>query len=169
LHYFIGIALPDAIRKELVRTQESLKEKELFLGKCVIQENLHITLLFLGKISHEELTHIKEGLSRFAFRPFTVQLEALGTTSRIVWVTVPSEELRELYHSLIALMPSYAEQREYTGHITIARVKKFLKKEIIPQIEIAPLSWKVTSFGLYVSRTYQEGPEYTLIEEYNFC
>ncbi len=162
--YFIGIALPDSITQELVKLQSSLAD--LYQGNPVAPENLHVTVLFLGSMSEEELTHAQQELRTVIVKPFTLALTNVETTSHIIWVTVPSQELTQLHTAIVTQLPRYQQERDYTGHITIARVKKFIDKQAIKNLEVAPLSWTVNSFGLYSSETYQEGPEYTLIEEY---
>ena len=42
---FIGIDIPNGIKKEIIKQQNSLPE---FFGKKTEPENLHLTLKFLG-------------------------------------------------------------------------------------------------------------------------
>lgn len=168
MRYFIGISLPENVQKELIRIQEKLKQEKHFLGTYVPPENLHITVLFLGTLSKEEIQTIKALLHRVSVAPFTVQLNTLGTTTRVVWVTLTSPGLVTFHESLTSLLPCTKEKRDFTGHITIARVKKFYQNADFEKHSVVPLSWEATSYGLYESITYQEGPRYNLIEKYLF-
>ena len=161
MRYFIGIALPDEISKELTTLQDNMST--LYTGNPVAQENLHVTLLFLGNVLKEELTEIRSTLRSVAHPKFTLQLKNIETTSHVIWVTVPSTNL---YTRIVSHLPQHEQKRDYTGHITLARVKEFSDKTAIKSLELPPISWTVTSFTLYGSQTFHEGPEYTIIEEF---
>ena len=56
---FISIDLPEIIRREIQKIQEQLPD---FKGKLTEQENLHLTLKFLGEISDDEIEEIRKKL-----------------------------------------------------------------------------------------------------------
>ena len=61
---FIGFFLPDEIKKEVLEIQRKIPS---FKGKLVEENNLHLTLKFLGEISEEELNEIKNILKTCGF------------------------------------------------------------------------------------------------------
>ena len=89
---FISIEFPSEIIKEVVRVQELLKNLK-FTGKLTEQENLHLTLKFLGNVEDEKLGLVKERLSNIKFPEIKSSLGEIGTFSyrgmpRIVWIKV---------------------------------------------------------------------------------
>lgn len=174
MRYFIGIELPELITLEFLRIQQLMTEERLFTGTIVKPDNLHITLLFLGSLDENELAKILDILSTVSHPPFFAELERLEVPQwhppRLVWVSLSGDGLANLYSSLLTLLPQYADNRAFTGHCTLARIKntkdKASLKELIESIDVAPLSFEVRSFSLYASRTEQTGVEYTIIKIY---
>lgn len=170
MRYFIGIKLPDKITEELVRVQSLLQKEALFTGKYVEPENLHITLVFLGPKSDDEITFITKELTKVRYPKFKATLQKVEATKHVMWVTLQAPELIGLYDKLVTLI-GHKEDRDYTGHITIARIKKVddrqeLKKSV-SSLTIEPLSWQVDSFSLFHAETRQTGPVYTSIKTIN--
>lgn len=173
MRYFIGIELPELITLELIRLQQVISKPGLFTGTYVKPENLHITLLFLGSLNEKELDTIIDRLSTITHPPLFAELERLEVPAwhppRLVWVSFSGDGLTSLYSSLISLLPNHADRRAFTGHCTLARIKKAEDKaslELINTIDVAPLSWQVRSFSLYASRTEQIGAEYMIVKTY---
>ncbi len=174
MRYFIGIELPPLVSLELLRIQQIISEAQVCTASWVKPDNLHCTLLFLGNLTEQKLTALISPLSTIQYPPFFTELEQLEvprwSSPHLIWVTLSNNGLSDLYATLCKELPNYQETRSFTGHCTIARLKKVPKqgalKELIESIEIAPLSWEVTSFSLYSSRTEQMGAEYTLIKRY---
>ncbi len=174
MRYFIGIEIPDLITLELLRIQQLISQPRLFTGTYVKPDNLHITLLFLGSLDSEELATVSEVLSTIKHPPFFAELERLEVPTwhppRLVWVSFSGDGLASLYSILSSLLPHHADKRAFTGHCTLARIRKIAHKsplkDLIETIKVAPLSWKVQSFSLYASRTEQTGAEYTIVRTY---
>ena len=167
MSYFIGIKLSNTITEELVRVQTELQKEELFTGKYVEPKNLHITLVFLGSKTDDEITFIAKELTNIRYPKFTATLSELEATKHVLWVTLQAPKLAGLYDKLVTLI-GHKEDRDYTGHVTIARIKKVADrqalKEAVSSIIIKPLSWQVDSFSVFHSETHQTRPEYTLIK-----
>ena len=60
---FISIEFPSEAIKEVARVQELIKNIK-FTGKITEQENLHLTLKFLGNVDDDKLNQVKERLSK---------------------------------------------------------------------------------------------------------
>ncbi len=164
MRYFIGIFLPDNLCNTLATLQEQIRPA--FEGNLVAPKNLHVTVVFCGTVTDEDLGKLLSQLDSIKNPPFYLMLADIQAMKHIIWITVPSQELEDLHTRITTLLPDYSQKRAYTGHITLARVKSYHNKKILGSIEIPPLIWKVSSFGLYRSVTYQEGPQYTLIKEF---
>jgi len=164
---FISIELPPDIIKNIVEVQKKLKF--LFTGKFTEQENIHLTLKFLGEIDEPTLEEVKKKLSSIPFKPFQVKLGRLGMfNDRILWIEIlGSEELQKQIDAV--LVPQFPKEVGFTGHITIARMKDINnKRQLKDRMDNNKLDAKfvVESFTLKESRLSPTGPQYSTIEQY---
>jgi len=168
---FISIDLPENIKKEIQRIQDLLPD---FVGKKTEQENLHLTLKFLGEIDNEKVEEIKKRLKLVKIKAFEAEVDNLGVFSekfvRIVWIHLKgAEKLQEEVDK--ALKEIFDKEERFMSHITIARVKSiknkmdFLSK--LKEIKIPKLKFKVDSFQFKKSELFPQGPRYEVIEGYN--
>jgi len=101
--------------------------------KPVERENIHLTLKFLGYVSQPKLEQVKSSLGRLQFRPFTMEIKGAGTFPsatriNVIWVGIGEgwSEVQKIYEQTerIFLELGFArENRNFTPHITVARVK----------------------------------------------
>ncbi len=175
---FIAIDLPREIVREIERIQKELDKKKVFVGKFVELENLHLTLKFLGEIDEEKIEEVKKELKKIKFSSFDLGLGSLGVFSsnfiRIVWVKVLGKgvyELQRLIDSSIEGL-GFEKENRFMGHITLARVKSvkdrklFLKR--LNEISVSKKSFSVDRFYLIKSELKPFGPEYEILEEFEF-
>lgn len=181
---FIAINLPEEIKKEL----SSFTNKWLELPcRWTKKENLHITLMFLGYFSDEELLEILKIVREVASRnpAFSINLKKIiygppkKTPPRMVWAEgEKSEELGKLQNDLensllsaeaLAKADSKPEARPYAPHITLGRIKAWEFRQIEPEErpevnEEINLSFEVNSIEVMESELKRGGPEYTILE-----
>ncbi len=167
---FISIDIPEKIRLEIIKIQSQLPD---FFGKKTEQENLHLTLKFLGEISEEKIEKIKEKLREIEFNKLDCEVNEIGVFSenfiRIVWLHLSNcEDLqKEIDEGLKNL---FDKEKRFMSHLTIARVKniknkkEFLRK--LKNIKIPKIKFRVDKFKLKKSILKSQGPEYETIEEY---
>ncbi len=101
--------------------------------KFVEPNNLHITLRFMGEVPPRNLELAKRALSEIKYQRFRVRLSGLGafpstSSPRVLWVGISegAEQLRELRDMVERAVSRYAthrEEREFSPHLTIGRVK----------------------------------------------
>ena len=101
--------------------------------KPVEPHNLHLTLIFLGEISHNDSDKIKERLTGFQFEPFTVSYSGIGAfpnpaRARVVWIGVDSEGVQKLTTLANDVVSKVSEigfkaDKPFSAHITILRAK----------------------------------------------
>lgn len=158
------------IQREISQTGAKLK--------LVEPENLHFTLKFLGNISSTMVDEIYESMKQIAFNPFELELYGVGcfpSLSRInnIWIGTRKggEEVSRIYNDLEAQIKKLKfkpEQRKYTPHATIARVKNAHNKDRLAKI-ISKYSsleigfMKVDSVRLKSSRLTPKGPVYNIL------
>lgn len=130
---FIAIDLNEEIKKELGFFIEELRPIGPEL-KWIRPENLHITLKFLGEVKEEKIEKIKETLREILkfHRPFTIKIKGTGQfpegkRPRVIWAGVEDSErllsLQKDIESSISRLGFKEEERKFTGHITLARLK----------------------------------------------
>ncbi|MHB1426751.1 MAG: RNA 2',3'-cyclic phosphodiesterase [Gemmataceae bacterium] len=135
LRTFLAIELTKAIRDRCLALQETLARGGAEV-KWVEEENLHLTLLFLGEVEDRGLPALCRAIADCcaAHPPFTLSVESVGCfpnprRPRIVWVGVGAgrAEVCALHDALepplLELGCYRREDRIYTPHITLGRVK----------------------------------------------
>ncbi len=127
---FVGIPLSPELRKRLKREMTSWP-KEAVLQTA--EENLHITLLFLGFIQEGNVPYIcaRAGEACREIRSFELlftsfQLLESDEHPKMIWLSgEPSEELKRLREALEKAFSSFiVEKKVYRPHVTLAKIKK---------------------------------------------
>ena len=176
---FIAINLPENIRKELVNFQAKWPELPI---RWVKPENLHITLIFLGRLNDEEvltLCNITRNVAK-NHNVFLIKLNKIcygppkKLPPRMIWVEgEKSKELLELKNDLennltgkISFSP---ENRSFSPHITLGRIRRWEWRQIEPEDrpkveEDISLSFEVNSIEVMESELKRGGAEYTVLE-----
>lgn len=149
LRCFIAIELPQDIKEGIAGKTKRLRAAEADV-RWVSPENLHLTLKFLGNTPEDLLEDVREKLSAVAGRhpAFSFGLSGAGAfpdtgRPRVVWIGVrDSGELAGLQGDVDAAMAELgfeAEQRAYSPHLTLGRVKsprgRIALKEELSRIE----------------------------------
>ena len=168
---FISINIPEEIRKEIKKIQDSLPE---FFGKKTEVENLHLTLKFLGEIREQVVGEVKEKLREIKIEKFRTEIAEIGVFSegfiRIVWLHMKDcDNLQKQIDN--ALKNLFKSERRFMSHLTIARIKGLKDKkgflQDLKKIKIEKIKFKVDKFYLMKSELTTEGPRYSVLEEYN--
>ena len=174
---FISINLPEDIKKKLAGYKERWLELPIRWTK---QDNIHITLVFLGYIADEELINICKAVKESASNhsSFSINLFKIcyGPTDkkppRMVWaIGEKSEEFASLKDDLDKSL-AISEKRQFSPHVTLGRIRKWEWQKIEPEErseidEEIGLNFSVDSIELMESVLKRGGPEYTILESYN--
>ena len=101
--------------------------------KFVEPNNLHITLRFMGEIPPRNVELARKALSELRYRQFDIRLSGLGafpntSSPRVIWIGIGEgaerlRELRSLVENAVGRYASHHEEREFSPHLTIGRVK----------------------------------------------
>lgn len=154
---FIAINLPEDIKKELSRYQSKWPELPC---RWTEEDNLHVTLEFLGSVSDEELLKVFQDTEALAskYEPFDITLNKIcygppkKMPPRMIWVV--GEKVKEW-----DLLP----------HITLGRIKAWEFRKIEPE-ERPPvdqdinLTFEVNSIEVMESILKRGGPAYTILK-----
>ena len=133
LRCFIAIEIPDAVKRAVAGTMDSLKKSGADV-KWAVYENIHITLQFLGATDDSVIPQLKEALVKILspYPPFYITISQVGSfpggrRPRVLWIGLEeSETLINLQKDIANGMVKFGypkEERGFTPHITIGRVK----------------------------------------------
>jgi len=180
---FIAIALTQEIRDYLAGIQEELKKSRAD-AKWVQPKNIHLTLKFLGERDDKKIERIKEILEETTKNKdcFTMRLSNIGAfpkieSPRVIWIGIDKGEqvTKELAYELeekIAAVGIPKEDRAFSSHITIARLKSPLNRQaLVQELKNLPkpqnMEFQVKKITLYKSILTPQGPIYEALKEAN--
>src|SRR5262245_38768293 len=180
LRTFIALELPKHVRDKAVVLQESLARTGGEV-KWVEPENLHVTLLFLGEVVDRDVPAVCRAVADCCReRPaFPMSVETAGCfpsprRPRVLWAGV-GEGAAELIALHDALEPPLLElgcyrreERRYTPHITLGRVRSDRPTEGLATALAKHAAWKggavqVEEVLVMSSELTRDGPEYTVL------
>lgn len=130
-------------------------------GRHVPEDNLHVTLLFIGMLTAERRTTLEAALAQVEGESFEITLDRREVTRRgIAWLgmTEVPPELRRLHAAVSATCEALGielERRPLRPHMTLARRARPQRPVIIE-----PISWAVHEFALVRSLRGEEGVRY---------
>lgn len=155
--------------------QESIRQSRAKLT-LVDHSIIHITIKFLGEVEAARLGPVCDALKNIRLTPFDLEITGITTNSnrnpRVVWGTIGDRgECRQLFEQVERALGQIGfppEQRGFTPHATIARVKTFdpsLLHSIRPYISKTLGECHIQGFSLKKSTLTQAGPVYANIME----
>jgi 2'-5' RNA ligase len=177
---FIAVEVGDEIRKNAVALQQRLARAHEDV-RWATPDTMHITLLFLGEVDEREVVSVCRAVAAVAGRepPFPLRVSGVGAfpnnrRPKTVWagVTDGAEPLRRLHglleEELLALGCYRKEDRPYTPHLTLGRVKAEGGGHALAAELPKLLAWdggrttvdEVLVFGSELTR---DGPVYTVL------
>jgi 2'-5' RNA ligase len=135
LRTFIAVAVGKAIQDRCLALQETLARSGADVN-WVGRDNIHVTLLFLGEVVDRDLPALCRAVAEVGANhdSFPLTVEGVGCfpnprRPRVVWagLTEGAANLISLHDALepplLALGCYRREERQYTPHLTLGRVK----------------------------------------------
>lgn len=175
MRVFIAIDLPENVKARIFHKFELFQNKNLFKGKFVAKENLHLTLKFLGNVPNEKLEEIKKKLRSIEFEKFECGIGKVGVFNenhiKIIWVDLMCENVEKLQKQISnALPPLSTDDKEFNTHVTTARVRSVgNKEELLKELRnmhFKGMDFEVNEFLLIKSELTRQGPRYEVLERY---
>ena len=171
---FVAVNLPKEAKDYLFNLKKQVKEAKI---NWVHKKNLHLTLIFLGEITEEQLNQLKEKLKEIKFKPIKANLLKLGffpnqNNPKCIWVSLePAKEINQLQLLVDQETIGMAHnEQKFVSHITIGRLKSIKNKKTfqksLDELEMEKIDFTVDSFQLIKSDLTRTGPKYTIIKEY---
>ena len=180
LRTFIGVAIDKSQRDRAVALQETLAQATPEV-KWVEPANLHVTLLFLGEVEDRAVGDICRVVAEQTQRhvAFLLTLERIGSfpharRPRILWIGVGAgtQELCALHDDLepplLSLGCYRREERQYSPHITLGRVRSERPADKLVVALAKHAGWRggettINEVLIMSSELTPQGPNYTVL------
>ena len=176
---FIAINLPDYIKTKLLGEQREWADLPVRWTK---KSSLHITLIFIGYVTDEEMVEVCQLVKKAGERhaPFEIKLERIcpgpaNKAPRLIWTEGgKNPALAQLKDDLENVLLNSGdsgyrkrESRAFRPHITLARIRQSEWQALSSKPKIAKeisLSFLVESIEVMESQLLKGGAEYTILE-----
>lgn len=147
-------------------------------ARWIDRESFHITLRFIGDVDHRTADEVVEALDRVHRTQFSLTLSGTGffgnRKPHSIWAgLLPSPELMAMqadHERICQRVGLPAEQRKYTPHVTLARLKNARVDDVVHYLsgrgDFLAVPFTVTKFLLMSSRDSTGGGPYVVEEEY---
>lgn len=179
MRLFIAIELDNAMRRELAAVAKALRERSCG-GRFVPEENLHVTMHFIGESN--DLAGAVEAMrqSCSGIRPFELRLgsygffEKNGSGGKTSFVSVEGDLnelgiLHETLESALADRGFSRDMKRFRPHITLGRSVEH-DELVTSELKAIPLSaaMTVTGLTLFESTRVRGGMVYTPLHRERF-
>lgn len=125
---FVAIDLPDEVKKEIAGISGNLPG-----ARWVPGAQLHLTLRFIGEVDDSTFQAVKTALVQVSCTPFSLRLRGVGhfppgKQARVLWVGMEESrrllELQERVEAALSAAGIAPDERRFSPHITIARLRE---------------------------------------------
>ncbi len=158
MRLFLAVQLSKPMKNALINAQNEMYDHGV-RGNYTPEENLHLTLAFIGE--YPEAEAVLEALSSLSFVPFGLQLEGLGCFGELWWAGMRESPpllalARRIRHALAENGIPF-DRKRFSPHITLLR----RARGSLPGIGVAPASMTVEAVSLLRSDRGRNGMIYT--------
>lgn len=180
LRTFIAVEIPTAMQQNIHKETANIRRSLDTLVRWVTVENMHLTLKFLGDVSPSSLEFLIQMLRNEADTVpcFNIHLTGLGAfpslkRPRVIYVGIQAppvlDTLQRGIESASRRLGYEAEERSFSAHLTLGRVKQNISATDQQKIRHAiegtqvdlPGTARVDSVHLYKSELKPSGSVYT--------
>lgn len=177
---FVSIDIDDpVVKKRLIDIQNTIQHTGADI-KSVEDENIHITLRFLGEIAPETTEKISRIIKNITFAPFKIEFQGVGvfpnlSRPSVVWTGISGEmqELMVVFSELEKGLKNLGfepERRGFQPHLTLCRVRSGRNRaqlvETIRELEGTEVGeMTVEHIKLKKSVLTRTGPIYSTVAE----
>ncbi|MEN8129321.1 MAG: RNA 2',3'-cyclic phosphodiesterase [Pseudomonadota bacterium] len=163
---FFALWPDEPTRRECARLLRSMPRRR---GRSVAEENLHITLAFIGSVDDAMLRCLLARAAQIRAKSFSLALTRVGYFARakVLWLgpescPAPMQGLVQRLNEGLSHCGYHPDSRPFAAHLTLFRKAQPSKSKI----EISPVQWRVKVFCLVESRAYPQGVRYHVLRRY---
>jgi 2'-5' RNA ligase len=172
MRLFIAINFPGEIKAAIAKISNGLKKAAL-RGNFSVDENLHLTLVFLGECDVRQAEAVKEVMNDTIFSEFSLMLDKTGFFKRdggdTWWIGLKDNKLlSDLQADLSERLKQKGfilENRKYRPHATIGREVKMRSGFVQPKVP--QVGFNITSIELMKSERINGKLIYTRVYSKN--
>lgn len=177
---FVAVEPPEAVRRRIAALAADLRR---LAGRAadelrwVPDENIHLTVQFLGAVPEERLEDVRQALAAAAAaaRPLSLEVRGAGgfpnaRRPRVVWLGLSGEvaglaALAEELGRRLAPLGFPPEARPFAGHLTMARARDGrgaagLGGALAAAAQAEGVAWRAADLVLFESHLSPRGPRY---------
>ena len=160
MRLFLAIRLSEELKAALTGAQRAMYERGI-RGRYTPEENLHLTLAFIGEYPDAE--PVLEALDGVRFAPFPLSLEGIGCFGDLWWAGVAESEplaaLSRRVRRALAEGEIPFDRKRFSPHITLIRKAS----KAASGIALPPAAMTVERLSLMRSDRGRNGMLYTEI------
>jgi len=171
---FISADIPEEVKGYHASIQAELPH--ISGVNFVPKDNLHVTLAFLGELDEGALTIVIAGAEDVVGRTGSFacslgNLEAVPQHApRLIWITVGDNGRLKEVHGALKQSLGF-QDREFNGHITLARIKNtgagMAISKKISGIKIPAMNFQINRIRIMESKLNSEGAVYSVVKSMN--
>jgi 2'-5' RNA ligase len=167
MRLFVALSLPDDVANTMFLIQSGVPG-----AKWQTREQLHLTLRFIGEVDGRDANAIDDALSAISAPAFRLSLKGVGEfggkNPRALWAGVSDpaavSHLARKIETAIQRIGLPAEERKFTPHVTLARLRGAPAPKVLDWLAdhalYASAPFAVADFTLYSSQLAHGGSIY---------
>ena len=178
MRLFVAVALPEEIKRELTRLQESLKKScRNCPARWVSAENIHLTLNFLGEVVVSRLPDIERAVTQACagIECFDLNISETGAfpnleKPRVIWVGMHGDlkrlvMLQKVLEQSLSALGFTPDTRGFSPHLTLARFQvprpqTALESAVTAREAQSLGKFEASEFSLFESKLSPQGAQY---------
>jgi len=181
MRLFIAFDIPDDIKNKILDLEREILKKTTRI-RLIGKDNMHITLKFMGEQPFTTLEGIVSILTEEVKKHshFYINLERAGIfkdllSPRVLWLGEDNEKYNKISKALNEKLDIFRpSDNDPFCHLTIGRIKRIDKRELLDVLKICnnflkntSIGFEVKDFYLYESKLQPKGAIYKKIEKFN--
>lgn len=136
MRMFVAVELGESVRQAAEVTVDQLRRRvgRAVDARWVSTEKMHLTVRFIGNVPDERVPAVLDSLaSRLTIPPFDVTLGECGVfpshgAPRVLWIGIGEgvhslQALHDEFDRRLATLGFQPEERPFSAHLTLARIK----------------------------------------------
>ncbi len=175
MRVFIALELPKEIKKEISKIQKQLQRAGA-KATWVKPEITHLTLAFLGSVTHNQLEIVHKILDEIKIKPIRLEFNSPGCfphpkRARIIFVDLQGD-LKKLcllatqIRNNLKKQKIWFDDKPFKAHVTLGRVKRRQNlTRVLKGVRVKKLEFLTQEITLNQSELGSSGPTYTNLKK----